>query len=454
MFMFPAVYTARVLLWNIAPTVVNADLSSLCPPFPRPASMMGHLEVATLLIRTGNANLEAANRHSFTPLHTSAQHGQWRVVQMMIAAGAKVNSQLPDGATPLYLASERGNTGAVRALCRAKADALLSSMVPCRAKAYMQLSSMGTWPEPQVPLDIAAFAGHSGVVRELLESGGKRSCGGASEGVDALRNAAENGHVNILVMLAEAGVVDNGTALLLAACSGATESVKFLLQQHSSRGSASSTKEQTYVDTLRFSGRTPLICNIMFPHCSPRMVRLLVDAGADLTLASPRDGTPLALAWTQLRMKMIHVQPATEEQLNRLEAIRRLLLRVDAVYAASWLWTSGDEHLRNNALAVEGGDGNSTAPSAQLASMLPIMRWRAARRGVLLSAMFRWAGLVRAVTVRRWALCGDERLLAAGFGAGNHIWLGTDSPLLAAPVASSSAVHHKSVVILSSLGAG
>ena len=45
------------------------------------------------------------------------------------------------------------------------------------------------------------------------------------------------------------------------------------------------------------------------------------------------DDTSLAPATTQLRRKTVNGLPATTEQLDRLEAIRRLLLKVDAIRA-------------------------------------------------------------------------------------------------------------------------
>lgn len=41
-----------------------------------------------------------------------------------------------------------------------------------------------------------------------------------------------------------------------------------------------------------------------------------------------------------LREKTLLGENATKEQLNGLEGIRRLLLRVEAVHATSWLWQS------------------------------------------------------------------------------------------------------------------
>ena len=76
------------------------------------------------------------------------------------------------------------------------------------------------------------------------------------------------------------------------------------------------------------------------------MVQLLVDAGADTTREGRRKksvsvsnfGPPLALTNKLLRQVHVAGEDSTEEQLNRLEAVRRLLMQVEAVHAVSWLW--------------------------------------------------------------------------------------------------------------------
>lgn len=100
------------------------------------------------------------------------------------------------------------------------------------------------------------------------------------------------------------------------------------------------------------------------------------------------DDSPMNYIARVVREQRISGQDATEEQMHRLEAMRRLLLRVMAVHAVSWLWPS---HVSSSAgCAVDGLSGTKTASqSTQPAPMLPIMRRRAARRSVALPALFR-----------------------------------------------------------------
>lgn len=138
---------------------------------------------------------------------------------------------------------------------------------------------------------------------------------------------------------------------------------------------------------------------------APRVARMLVEAGADTAVAAAAanpfgmmyfNGTPLALATAFLRTKEIEGEPATEQQLRSLGAVRRLLLTAKAVHAVSWLWTAVVDAPRRiaHAAAAEGGGAATTgrqqqAASTPLALMLPTLRRRAGNRGALLADLFR-----------------------------------------------------------------
>lgn len=195
----------------------------------------------------------------------------------------------------------------------------------------------------------------------------------------------------------DAGVVDGGTALRLASVFGREASVKYLLEQ---KGGASSPR--AYMNSRGSDGETLLICCLGFgllPFCRPsrRVARLLIDAGADTSSKARITGrqgevvfneTPAALATCYLReTKIAGGKDNTEEQLNKIEGIRRLLLRVEAVYAVSWRWPSGTPLIAGGGK----GSGRDTAPPTPLISMLPTLRRRARSPRVLVAALFRWA---------------------------------------------------------------
>lgn len=112
----------------------------------------------------------------------------------LIEVGADPNSRMVNGATPLYVAAQQGNMNTVKFLLRAE-------------------------------------LGHSEVVRGMMQEVGIEGCGGASGGVNALLRAVSNQHVDIMAVLHDAGVVDNGGSLVVAAGYGHEACVKFLLQQ-------------------------------------------------------------------------------------------------------------------------------------------------------------------------------------------------------------------------------
>lgn len=264
-----------------------------------------------------------------------------------------------------------------------------------RAKANPLATARATPETEAIALDVAAQNGHLGVVRELLQEYGIQGCGGASGGVDALAVAAVDDHVAVMEMLTNAGVVDKGVALLTAAENCREAAVKFLLQhmkQTTRRARAA------YLNALGSSGQTPLFGAIVAAKfSSSRVVRLLADAGADM--ASPVrltdkagmvffNDTAMAFVHHFLTNKDIHGKPTiTDDELHSLEASRRVLLRLEAVHAVSWLWTSCAPSVAY--AAAEDTTGSQMTP---MASMLPVLSRRTRRPRVLLAAMFRWAG--------------------------------------------------------------
>lgn len=166
---------------------------------------------------------------------------------------------------------------------------------------------------------------------------------------------------------------------------GRSRSVKFLLEQERPP------HEGSCVNCVNDYRCTPLIIGVLAAH--PKVVRLLIDAEADVTAGRRllidagmsciagvmRYEQVLAMAMRKLDWKVHRGRRATEEEMNRLEACRRMLLRVDAIRTGSWLWCS---RVQGVSAAVDGDDGGggggggtrSAAPS----SIAPIVRTRKA----------------------------------------------------------------------------
>ena len=341
----------------------------------------GHVAVSKILVSAG-ADLDAATyEQGFTPMHLAVQHGQLGVMGVLIEAGANVNSSSSDGRTPLYIGAENGRLNGVKMLLRANANPLLA--------ATDTESGNGLKLTPFVPLDIAVQGGHSEVVRELVQQVGIEGCGGASGGVQALRIAAISQDLDIVAVLTDAGVVDTGEVLVAAAGYGCEASVKFLLRQKEGASSG----RAAYVnfrDTFGFSSLLLATGWLGVSPPFPRIGRLLIDAGADTASAvqvgSSFNATPLAAATRMLHEKKIQGKNATEEQLHKLEGVRRLLLRVEAVHAVSFLWPGKSPSILN---AAE-GTRRTEMIATSLTRMLPLLRRRARRPRVILAALCRW----------------------------------------------------------------
>lgn len=340
----------------------------------------GHLAVTLALIEAG-AELDAWGVRGATPLHLASQYGHAKVVAALVEAGAEVDNRAGDGQTPLYMAALDGRLDAVKVLLRANADPMLTAITR-RGFVY-------------TPLDVATNQGHAKVVFELIQKYGIECCRGGSRRLEVLSIAAKAGHVDIVALLMDAGVVDLGEALVAAAGCGRTVSVDFLLQRRQRQGSP--TDLARYVNSRDVVGFTPLFraiegyCNAEGkpPLVSPTLVQLLLDAGADTSVTvrfrnqggwALFDGTPLDFTSLCLREKKVgRMYKATEEDMNRLEALRRLLLRAQAARASSWMWPD-EPPLPDSSVAAEVSSrtnaGTSAASGVTLTVTLSTLRRR------------------------------------------------------------------------------
>ncbi|CAM9098506.1 unnamed protein product [Ectocarpus fasciculatus] len=190
-----------------------------------------------------------------------------------------------------------------------------------------------------------------------------------------------------MTLLIEAGVADTTEAFIIAAGYGRARAIKLILERH--EGGAAGLA--VYVnDTQDNLGRTALLSSIDTyddQSGSPRVVRLLIDAGADTTSAASfvtstgnevvYDDTPLEYASRKLREKTIGEKPATEGQLNGLVGIHRLLLRVDAVHVSCTCQATSEDSNRTTT-------ARPTLPSS-------ILGQTPRRRGAILATMFRYS---------------------------------------------------------------
>lgn len=288
--------------------------------------------------------------------------------------GADLRIVTDDGYTALHVASQQGTLSAAKLLLRAGPELRFA-----------------TTTTGYTALHVASGYGHVAVMRVLIEAGANLNAR-SPHGETPLYTAASNGRVGAIRMLLHAKAnpllitVDSGfeiNPLDIAAHHGHTNAVRELLRQLGIKGCGG-----------HLAGRNAFSANVN-GRCSSRIARLLVDAGIDTV-------TPLRIALAlggavyedtllldhvkrRLREKNVGGKDATHEQLDGLEGICRLLMRVEAVHAVSWLWSAGSVSTACAARVTR--KSKTLAPS--VINTLPVLRRRAARPGMLLRPAFR-----------------------------------------------------------------
>lgn len=335
------------------------------------AAICGQLQTTRMLIRAG-ATLEATNENGCTSLQLAGELGHTGVVKALLETGAQIDSRSTLGETALYSAAYFGRVEATKELLRANANPLLGTV-----------SGDGKIEVRRLPVDVAAQRGHKEVVHELLQLG-VDACG-ASRG-DALTLASKRQHVGTMAELRDAGVVDDGSALLTAASYRCEESVRFLINQHWATGA----HRHAYVNSRDENGRTPLL--VAVGGEAPRIARMLLDAGA----IPDRTGgglyanvTPLFLTRRVLEMDSFKGDRAAKDKRHRLEGLRRLLSRVDAISAVSWLWPTDSRRIAGAAQA--GRATNSTRRTIMLPTLRESTRGISCPRRMVTARLLRWA---------------------------------------------------------------
>ena len=72
------------------------------------AASLGRAGICSTLLKYGAKADAREHSHGATPLAVACQNGHQRVVAVLLGAGADVNAQRDDGATPIFVASQEG----------------------------------------------------------------------------------------------------------------------------------------------------------------------------------------------------------------------------------------------------------------------------------------------------------------------------------------------------------
>ncbi len=121
-----------------------------------------------------------------TPLHIAVEKNNEQMVEILIAAKAKVNAVTQNGITPLHVAAQKGNKMIIARLIQAGASINASSNVGC------------------TPLHEAAAAGHKDATKLLLESKADPTIKDTRYHLTAANLAHEKGHQTIPDILIDA----------------------------------------------------------------------------------------------------------------------------------------------------------------------------------------------------------------------------------------------------------
>ena len=161
------------------------------------AAMRGDVEAVRTLLE-GGADVDAPQGDGMTALHWAADLDNVEMVEMLVAAGARVEATTRVGShTPLHVAAELGNAGAIKALVAAGAD-------------VHAITSLGS-----TALHYAAQAGSAEAIRTLLDHGADVNAGELVWGQTPLIYAASRNQVEAIQALLEGGADISITTMVL-----------------------------------------------------------------------------------------------------------------------------------------------------------------------------------------------------------------------------------------------
>lgn len=289
------------------------------------ASHLDELESAEALLRAG-ANVNATTDLGVTPLWLAGENGSAAMVRLLIGAKADPNIALLSGETPLMVAARTGNAEAVDLIASAGADvnahgtrkqtalmwavsqkhpeavrALLKYKPDLHLKSEMWEMVMAVPPHGHLPynkaiphggetaLMFAARVGDLESAKLLVEAGANVNDTDAW-GVSAVNLAAHSGFTELVEYLLEKGADPNAAAcgfhpLHVAVMRRDARMVKAMLEH----GAKPDPRLETWTPTRRSSedwhfdpawiGATPLWLAARIDE--PEIMRLLVEHGAD-----------------------------------------------------------------------------------------------------------------------------------------------------------------------------
>ncbi|KAK8375280.1 hypothetical protein O3P69_020329 [Scylla paramamosain] len=229
------------------------------------ACLEGQTEVVEVLLDAG-ASVNSCTTDMCTPLHRASAHGHKTIVEMLLKKNAYINAQDKAGNTPLHEAARGLHTGVVKLLIDKKADQYKANK---KNQTFLQLVGQQMMSTVE--------AGDSEELMLWLDWGLSPDTKGNLHW-SILHHACARGQINIVSLLLErgasVGVVDSNrtTPLHTSSFHGHSRIVELLLEKEAD------------VNATDLRGNTPLHSAVEGGH--PQVINQLLGRGADTSIAN------------------------------------------------------------------------------------------------------------------------------------------------------------------------